>query len=277
MSDIQSLLGDEAEFLLGHRSTTIPSDLLQLPGPDYVDRVTGPVRPQARCAQQPADPVRPRAPWRNRLSVDPAGRSGRRACRWCVVCAQSDLLRPGEYRAAGHGRRLQRSGLDARGARLHRAALRPQDPVPGQAQPQRAADLPERVRPDPVRQRRTGLRHGGGRRWARPSTSAPRSRAARSSRSARPFSRPTNWAWSTVLWAYLRNSGFKKDGVDYHESASLLAQRKGTKRKGTQDLPARFASGSLRFSQQAALGNSGLWPSDTPRSIPPAAAMLGGV
>jgi class I fructose-bisphosphate aldolase len=39
MSDIQTLLGDEAEYLLGHRSNTISSDLLQLPGPDYVDRV----------------------------------------------------------------------------------------------------------------------------------------------------------------------------------------------------------------------------------------------
>ena len=27
-----------------------------------------------------------------------------------------------------------------------------------------------------------------------------------------------------VLWAYLRNSGFKKDGVDYHESADLTGQ-----------------------------------------------------
>ncbi len=29
---------------------------------------------------------------------------------------------------------------------------------------------------------------------------------------------------ATVLWAYLRNSGFKKDGVDYHEAADLTAQ-----------------------------------------------------
>jgi class I fructose-bisphosphate aldolase len=28
----------------------------------------------------------------------------------------------------------------------------------------------------------------------------------------------------TVLWAYLRNEGFKKDGVDYHESADLTGQ-----------------------------------------------------
>jgi class I fructose-bisphosphate aldolase len=28
----------------------------------------------------------------------------------------------------------------------------------------------------------------------------------------------------TFLWAYLRNAGFKKDGVDYHEAADLTGQ-----------------------------------------------------
>lgn len=36
---IQSYLGDQAEYLLGHRSKTISKDLLHLPGPDFVDRV----------------------------------------------------------------------------------------------------------------------------------------------------------------------------------------------------------------------------------------------
>jgi class I fructose-bisphosphate aldolase len=37
--DIQSLLGDEAESLLTHESKGIPRDDLVLPGPDYIDRV----------------------------------------------------------------------------------------------------------------------------------------------------------------------------------------------------------------------------------------------
>lgn len=37
--DIQSLLGDEAESLLTHESKGIPKDDLVLPGPDYIDRV----------------------------------------------------------------------------------------------------------------------------------------------------------------------------------------------------------------------------------------------
>jgi class I fructose-bisphosphate aldolase len=38
-SQIESLLGDEAEYLLGHQSNTISKDLLHLPGPDFVDRI----------------------------------------------------------------------------------------------------------------------------------------------------------------------------------------------------------------------------------------------
>ena len=38
-SKIQELLGDEAETLLGHTSTTIPKENLYVPGGDFVDRV----------------------------------------------------------------------------------------------------------------------------------------------------------------------------------------------------------------------------------------------
>ena len=39
MSNIQQLLGNEAESLLSHRCTTIPKETLYLPGDDYIDRV----------------------------------------------------------------------------------------------------------------------------------------------------------------------------------------------------------------------------------------------
>ena len=39
MTDIQSLLGTEAESLLNHQCQTIDRDMLHLPGADYVDRV----------------------------------------------------------------------------------------------------------------------------------------------------------------------------------------------------------------------------------------------
>ncbi len=37
--DIQALLGDEAESLLGHVAKGVPAETLSLPGPDYLDRV----------------------------------------------------------------------------------------------------------------------------------------------------------------------------------------------------------------------------------------------
>ncbi len=38
------------------------------------------------------------------------------------------------------------------------------------------------------------------------------------------FARAHEMGMVTFLWAYLRNSGFKKDGQDYHESADLTGQ-----------------------------------------------------
>jgi fructose-bisphosphate aldolase, class I len=38
-SKIQSLLGEEAEYLLGHECKTISKDMLYLPSPDWVDRI----------------------------------------------------------------------------------------------------------------------------------------------------------------------------------------------------------------------------------------------
>jgi len=39
MTDIQTILGQEAESLLTHSCSTITQDLIHLPGPDYIDRV----------------------------------------------------------------------------------------------------------------------------------------------------------------------------------------------------------------------------------------------
>jgi len=38
------------------------------------------------------------------------------------------------------------------------------------------------------------------------------------------FHRAHELGMATILWCYLRNSGFKKDGVDYHAAADLTAQ-----------------------------------------------------
>jgi fructose-bisphosphate aldolase, class I len=42
IDDIVKTLGDDADYLLGHKSQTVGADQLQLPGPDFVDRVFAP-------------------------------------------------------------------------------------------------------------------------------------------------------------------------------------------------------------------------------------------
>jgi fructose-bisphosphate aldolase, class I len=41
---------------------------------------------------------------------------------------------------------------------------------------------------------------------------------------AQAFERAHELGMATILWCYLRNSGFKKDGTDYHTAADLTAQ-----------------------------------------------------
>jgi len=42
LAAIESILGDDAESLLSHECTTIPTERLHLPGPDFVDRLVAP-------------------------------------------------------------------------------------------------------------------------------------------------------------------------------------------------------------------------------------------
>src|SRR5262245_62074388 len=39
ISEIERILGDDAETLLTHQCRTIPKEMLHLPGPDFIDRV----------------------------------------------------------------------------------------------------------------------------------------------------------------------------------------------------------------------------------------------
>ncbi|MET0029418.1 MAG: class I fructose-bisphosphate aldolase [Candidatus Thiodiazotropha sp.] len=54
MTDINALLGSEAESLLSHQCQTIDSSMLHLPGPDYVDRVVAgkDLKPGVLCSLQ---------------------------------------------------------------------------------------------------------------------------------------------------------------------------------------------------------------------------------
>ena len=151
--------------LLTHESKGIPKDDLHLPGPDFVDRVFATTDRSPAGAAQPAAAVRPRPPRRHRLRVDPA-RSTR---------ASSTRPRRRSPRTRSTSTRRTSSSWPSRAAATRwprpsacsasvSRTLRPPHPVHREAQPQRAADLPEQVRPDHVRLGRAGLRPGRGRR-----------------------------------------------------------------------------------------------------------------
>ena len=48
IDNIVSLLGDKAAYLLKHNCETIPTKLLHLPGPDWVDRIFAPTNRNQR-------------------------------------------------------------------------------------------------------------------------------------------------------------------------------------------------------------------------------------
>ena len=160
IAQIESILGDDAESLLEHTCSTISSERLHLPGPDFVDRVVA-------MSDRPTPVLRSlqtlysngRLAGTGYLSILP-GRPGHRALGRCLLRQEPRLLRPGPDRRARDRGRLQRRRHHARRARRHRPPLRAPDPVPAQAEPQRVPVLPERVRPDHVRLGAPGPRAG---------------------------------------------------------------------------------------------------------------------
>ena len=224
MPDIASLLGDEAESLLGHTAKAIPRDELSLPGPDYIDRVfvdtdRSPGAPQPRCASRPRPARRARAT--SRSSPSTRASSTRAAASFAPNPAYFDPINIVKLAIEG-GCNAVASTFGVLGIGV--APLRAQDPVHREDQPQRAAHLPEPVRPGAVR-------HGASRRttWARPasarrSTSAPKSRRVSCRRSARRSPRRISSACSPCCGATCATPAFKKDGVDYHVAADLTGQ-----------------------------------------------------
>ena len=83
---------------------------------------------------------------------------------------------------------------------------------------------PNQLRPGHVRLGAAGLRPRRGRRRRHDLLRLATSRPVSCRRCRRPSPRPTELGLFTVLWCYLRNNDFKKDGIDYHVAADLTGQ-----------------------------------------------------
>ena len=223
-TDIEALLGDEAEYLLQHRSETFPKESLHLPGPDFVDRV---VVHSDRNVQT----------LRNLQGMFSHGRLGGTGYLSILPVDQGIEHSAGasfapnpEYfdpeniveLAIEGGCNAVASTFGVLGMVARKWAH--EDPLHRQAQPQRDAELPEHVRPDDVRQRRSARGTWAPRASARRSTSAARRAAASCIEISEAFSEAHDLGMFTVLWCYLRNSDFKKDGTDYSLAADLTGQ-----------------------------------------------------
>ena len=211
--------------MLDYECTGIAKDQLHLPGPDFVDRVlaVSDRSPQVlRNLQTLFDTGR--LAGTGYLSILPVDQ-GIEHSGGGLLRAQPDLLRSGEHRQAGHRGRLQRAWPRPSACWARCRASTPTRSLHRQDQPQRAADLPQQLRPDPVRHRRAGLRPGRGRPSARRSTSArdevppPDPGDHRGLRST-----PTSWAWPPSCGATCATRRSRRTASTTTPSADLTGQ-----------------------------------------------------
>jgi DhnA family fructose-bisphosphate aldolase class Ia len=230
MPSVNELLGAEADALLGYYECTA---VFQGPpstcrAPTYVDRVVASTRTAIRrsCNNFQSHPQH-RPPRRHRLHLDTARRPGHRALRRRQLRPEPRCTSTPDniVKLADRGR-LQRRRLDLRRPRHDRLPqVRPQDPLPRQAQPQRAPDLPEHLRPGDVRLRRASAYNLGacavGATIYFGSDNADR-QIQEVAEACSP--RPTPSAWSPSSGATSATASFKVDGTDYHVSADGTGQ-----------------------------------------------------
>ena len=222
-TDIEAVLGTDAS-LLDHKCAGVPQDLLHLPGPDFIDRVwTESDRSPAVLRNLGTLRNHGRLGGTGYLSIFPVDQGVEHSA------AASFAPNPLYFDPDNVLRLAVEGGCNGVATTLGRAGrgvapLCAPDPVRAQAQPQRAADRPTDLRPDHGRIGAPGLRPRRGRR--RRDRLLGRGRRARAScqEVAAAFAEAHALGMVTVLWCYLRNPRFKKDGVDYHAAADLTGQ-----------------------------------------------------
>lgn len=223
MANVTDLLGDEAESLLNHQCKTIPSEMLQLPGTDYVDRVF-------------SQKDRPIAVQRNLQSILSHGRLGGTGYLSILPVDQgvehaggaSFAPNPIYFDPENIIKLAIEGGCNAVASTLG---------VLGSVARSYAHKIPFLVKinhnelltyPNIYDQTlfanvQQAFDLGAVAVGATVYFGAPESRR-QILEISEAFAHAHELGMVTVLWAYLRNSAFKKDGVDYHTSADLTGQ-----------------------------------------------------
>ena len=221
--ELKELLGDEAQALLAHECTTISKERLSLPGPDFIDRVL-------------VMSDRPPAVLRNLRHVFDSGRlAGTGYLSILPVdqgvehsAAASFAPNPAYFDPANLCELAIEAGCNALASTvgvLGMTSRRYAHRIPFIAKLNHNQLLTYPNSHDQVMfaSVKQAFDLGAVAVGATVYFGAPESmRQLQEVREA--FARAHELGMFTVLWAYLRNSAFKKDGVDYHVSADLTGQ-----------------------------------------------------
>jgi class I fructose-bisphosphate aldolase len=223
MTDIQSLLGEETEYLLGHRCQTIDQGHLSLPGPDFVDRVfsLSDRKPGVlRGLQSMFD--HGRLAGTGYLSLLPVDQGVEHAAgaSFAPNPIYFDPANIVELAIAG-GCNAVASTLGVLGSVGRRYAHR--IPFLVKINPNELLSYPNMYDQTLFASVEQAFDMGAVAVGATVYFGSPESRR-QVMEISEAFQRAHELGMVTVLWAYLRNSAFKKDGVDYHESADLSGQ-----------------------------------------------------
>ncbi|MCG6966869.1 MAG: class I fructose-bisphosphate aldolase [Chromatiaceae bacterium] len=223
MTDIQRLLGDESEYLLGHRCATIARDMLHVPGPDFVDRVTAQSdrKPGVlRGLQTLLD--HGRLGGTGYLSILPVDQGVEHAGG--ASFAPNPIYFDPEniiQLAMVGGCNAVASTLGVLGSVGRRYAHK--IPFLVKLNHNELLTYPNIYDQTLFASVEQAFDMGAVAVGATIYFGAPESRR-QILEISEAFQRAHELGMVTVLWAYLRNNAFKKDGVDYHESADLTGQ-----------------------------------------------------
>ena len=223
MTDIAQLLGKDADSLLQHRCMTIPADQLYLPGHDYVDRVM-------------VDNNRPPAVLRNMQTLYNTGRLGGTGYLSILPVDQGVEHSAGASFAsnplyfdpknivelaieAGCNCVASTYGVLASVSRRYAHRI----PFLVKLNHNETLSYPTEYDQTLYASVEQAFNMGAVAVGATIYFGSEQSRHQIEEISA-AFERAHELGMVTVLWAYLRNNAFKKDGVDYHVSADLTGQ-----------------------------------------------------
>jgi class I fructose-bisphosphate aldolase len=220
---IAEILGKDAEYLLGHCSKTVPKEQLHLPGPDFVDRVQAlsdrPVRVLRSLQSMFSNGRMSASGYLSILPVDQGieHSAGASFGPNPIYFDPENILKL----AIEGGCNAVASTLGVLGSMARKYAHK----IPFILKINHSELLTYPNKYDQVlwANARQAFEMG-----ATAVGATVYYGSAESSRQIQEISEAFDQAHQlgmvTILWAYLRNSAFKKDGVDYHEAADLTGQ-----------------------------------------------------